>query len=136
MVTHLVVSRTKRDFVEFPVVIEEWNHRKDLLLAEYPLQLALISMQTDETFIPHVHLNRHVDIRETRTIESWIVIQGKVEASLYDSSYNVLGKVILYPMDLIITLNGGHNYRSMSDDTLVVEVKSGPYDQENDKIRF
>ena len=67
--------------------------------------------------------------------ESWVVIKGLVEVTFYDIDDTILDKVILNPGDVSITYRGGHNYKILSDDTLVYEFKTGPYlGQQYDKV--
>ena len=96
------------------------------------LQASAFTMPKDKTFRPHKHLTqvRTTDI----TQESWIVIRGAVEATLYDLDDTVLEQVVLQAGDCSMTFKGGHNYKSLQDNTLIYEYKTGPYQgQEKDK---
>ena len=77
------------------------------------------------TFKPH----KHVYCEKTTTIaqESWVVIEGKVKAILYDIDDNIISEEILNAGDCSITLYGGHTYEILEDNTLVYEYKTGPY---------
>ena len=46
----------------------------------------------------------------------------------YDLDDTLLVEPILYPGDASFTLEGGHNYEILEDDTLVYEYKTGPYE--------
>ena len=96
------------------------------------IQVSAFSMPKDKTFKPHKHIEQ---IRTTDMAqESWIVIRGSVEATLYDLDDNILERVVLQPGDCSITFRGGHNYRALEENTLVYEYKTGPYQgQEKDK---
>ena len=91
-------------------------------------------MEKDKTFKPH----RHIWKERTRNIiaqESWIVIQGKVKCTLYDLDNSIIAERILESGDASFTLEGGHNYLILEDNTLVYEYKTGPYEgQALDKI--
>jgi hypothetical protein len=66
--------------------------------------------------------------------ESWVVIQGKVKCFFYDLDDSMIEEIILNTGDASFTLEGGHNYLTLEDDTLVYEYKTGPYEgQINDK---
>jgi hypothetical protein len=66
--------------------------------------------------------------------ESWVVIRGMVQVEMYDLDNTLLHTDVLEPGDISVTLEGGHNYLIMADDTLVYEYKTGPYKgQEKDK---
>lgn len=89
------------------------------------LQAAAINLVEGQTFKAHKHLPT---IRETMgTQESWIVIRGTVEAILYDLDDTIISREILPAGSLSITLRAGHNYRSLTGNTLVYEFKNGPY---------
>ena len=98
------------------------------------IQCALLNMEKDKTFKPHKHIWRE----RTRNIiaqESWIVVQGKVKCTFYDLDNEILVEPILGPGDASFTLEGGHTYTILEDDTLVYEYKTGPYEgQKLDKL--
>ena len=98
------------------------------------IQCALLNMEKGKTFKPH----RHIFKERTRNViaqESWIVIQGSVKCTFYDLDDSVLVEPILNPGDASFTLEGGHTYTILEDNTLVYEYKTGPYEgQALDKI--
>lgn len=99
--------------------------RMDLTPETEGLQVAYLNLEKDQTFKPHKHLPRERSI--SRTQESWIVIRGIVDVIYYDLDDSILDALTLHPGDLTITLMGGHNYVSRTNDTLVVECKTGPF---------
>lgn len=98
------------------------------------IQCALLNMEKGKTFKPHKHIFKE----RTRNViaqESWIVIQGSVKCTFYDLDNSVLVEPILNPGDASFTLEGGHTYTILEDNTLVYEYKTGPYEgQALDKI--
>ena len=98
------------------------------------IQCALLNMEKDKTFKPHNHIWKE----RTRNViaqESWIVVQGKVKCTFYDLDNEILVEPILGPGDASFTLEGGHTYTILEDDTLVYEYKTGPYEgQKLDKL--
>ena len=98
------------------------------------IQCALLNMEKGKTFKPH----RHIFKERTRNViaqESWIVVQGSVKCTFYDIDNSVLVEPILNPGDASFTLEGGHTYNILEDNTLVYEYKTGPYEgQALDKI--
>jgi cupin fold WbuC family metalloprotein len=98
------------------------------------IQCALLNMEKSKTFKPH----RHIFKERTRNViaqESWIVVQGSVKCTFYDLDNSVLVEPILNPGDASFTLEGGHTYTILEDNTLVYEYKTGPYEgQALDKI--
>lgn len=98
------------------------------------IQCALLNMEKGKTFRPHKHIWKE----RTRNIiaqESWIVVQGKVRCTFYDLDNEILVEPILGPGDASFTLEGGHTYTILEDNTLVYEYKTGPYEgQKLDKL--
>ena len=108
--------------------------RVEVLPEDNFIQCALLNMEKGKTFKPH----RHIFKERTRNViaqESWIVIQGSVKCTFYDLDNSVLVEPILNPGDASFTLEGGHTYNILEDNTLVYEYKTGPYEgQALDKI--
>ena len=98
------------------------------------IQCALLNMEKGKTFKPHRHIFKE-RIRNVIAQESWIVVQGSVKCTFYDLDNSVLVEPILNPGDASFTLEGGHTYTILEDNTLVYEYKTGPYEgQALDKI--
>ena len=101
--------------------------RQDIVPEENFIQCSILNMEKGKTFRPHKHIWKE----RTRNViaqESWIVIQGSVKCIFYDTNDNILAEPILYPGDASFTLEGGHNYLILENDTLVYEYKTGPYE--------
>jgi cupin fold WbuC family metalloprotein len=101
--------------------------RVDIVSEENFIQCSMLNMEKGKTFKPHKHIWKE----RTRNViaqESWVVIQGSVKCIFYDLDDTVIAEPILYPGDSSYTLEGGHNYLIMEDDTLVYEYKTGPYE--------
>jgi hypothetical protein len=101
------------------------KQRLNVVNDEEFLQLAAMRLPAGKTFLPH----KHVYCEKTTSIaqESWVVIEGRVKAYLYDLDDLLLETPILNPGDVSITLYGGHTYEILKEDTLVYEYKTGPY---------
>ena len=107
--------------------------RTEVVSEEHFIQCALLNMEKDKTFKPHKHIWKN-RTRDVIAQESWIVIQGKVKCTFFDIDDKIISEPILEQGDASFTLEGGHTYTIMEDDTLVYEYKTGPYKgQENDK---
>ena len=107
--------------------------RQDIVPEDNFIQCSMLNLDQGKTFKPH----RHIWKERTRNViaqESWVVIQGKVKCTFYDIDDTVIAEPILKPGDSSFTLEGGHTYVILEDDTLVYEYKTGPYEgQEFDK---
>lgn len=107
--------------------------RQDIIDPDNFLQCSTMQMNAGTTFKPHYHIWK---VRNKPVIaqESWIVIEGKVRCIYYDTDNQVIAASILLPGDASFTLEGGHNYEVMENETIVYEYKTGPYEgQEKDK---
>lgn len=108
--------------------------RTDLISEENFIQCSILNMENEKTFKPHKHIWKE---RTGKVIaqESWIVVQGKVKCIFYDLDDTIIAERVLEPGDASFTLQGGHNYVSLEEDTLVYEYKTGPYEgQKLDKV--
>ena len=101
--------------------------RKDIISEEHFIQCSHLNMEKGKTFRPHRHIWKN-RIRDVIAQESWVVIQGKVQCIFYDLDNTILVKPILEPGDASFTLEGGHTYEILEDNTLVYEYKTGPYE--------
>jgi cupin fold WbuC family metalloprotein len=108
--------------------------RQDVIDESQFIQCSMLQMDIGKTFKPHKHIWKE----RTRNViaqESWVIIRGSVEVILYDIDDVILEQVVLNEGDASFTLEGGHNYRILEQDTLVYEYKTGPYEgQSFDKV--
>ena len=109
------------------------EQRIDLIHDDNFIQCSSLKMKQGITFKPHKHIWKD----RTRAViaqESWIVVKGSVKCIFYDLDNTIIAEPILYAGDASFTLQGGHNYLSLEDDTIVYEYKTGPYEgQQLDK---
>lgn len=108
--------------------------RTDVVDDDEFLQLAILKLPQGKTFVPHKHIYKEVPSVAIAQ-ESWVVLKGSVLAIFYDLNDEIIAKQVLQSGDVSITLNGGHNYEILEEDTLVLEYKTGPYyGQKLDKV--
>ena len=74
------------------------------------------------------HEKRDVNFKKTIAQESWVIVEGSVKVDYYDTDGSFISSHILKKGDCTVTLEGGHNYTSLEENTLVYEYKSGPYE--------
>lgn len=109
--------------------------RKDLVPEDQFIQLATLSMSEGKTFRPHKHIWKNAPDKDVIAQESWVVISGSVEVYFYDIDDSLIKTCVIGPGDCSVTLEGGHNYRILEDNTIVYEYKTGPYNgQQADKV--
>ena len=61
------------------------------------------------------------------TQECWIVLSGSIKITLYDLNDTILHQDILKCWDYSITFEGGHEFITLEEDTIIQEYKNGPY---------
>jgi hypothetical protein len=109
--------------------------RVDIVEPDNFIQCSTLKMQNGKIFKPHKHIHKERDYKRQIAQESWIVIKGSVKCIFYDLDDTIIAESILYAGDASFTLDGGHNYQILEDDTIVYEYKTGPYEgQALDKV--
>jgi hypothetical protein len=102
--------------------------------ADLELQCGFVVYPTDGVVKRHVHL--HSERHLTGAPEVIQVREGRCKMDMYDSDKNFLETTELGKGDIVIAAGGGHGFR-MLEDTILFEVKLGPYRGVNaDKERF
>lgn len=124
-----IYSKTEPDKLLHMIVRKEdiTPGRVDIVPEEHFIQCSVLDMEKGKTFKPHKHIWKE----RTRNViaqESWIVIQGSVKCIFYDIDDTIIAEPILNVGDASFTLEGGHNYYILEDNTLVYEYKTGPYE--------
>lgn len=79
----------------------------------------------------HVPFERHIK----NTSETLVVRKGRTEASLYDDNEELIAERILEEGDILMLVSGGHGFR-MLEDTVLLEIKQGPYSGLAEKEHF
>lgn len=74
---------------------------------------------------PHKHLPIKREIIGTQ--ESWVVIKGKILATLYDVDNSKLEEIELNAGSCMIFYRGGHSLSVVEENTIFYEFKNGPY---------
>jgi mannose-6-phosphate isomerase-like protein (cupin superfamily) len=100
---------------------------------EYKQQVGYIVYPTGGEVARHVHrpLERHL----VGTSEVLIVKQGRCLVDIYNDERELVATRELGPGDLMLMVGGGHGFR-MLEDTVLLEVKQGPYTGVDEKERF
>jgi quercetin dioxygenase-like cupin family protein len=79
----------------------------------------------------HVPLERRI----VGTPEVLVVREGRCEIDIYGEAHDHVATRELEAGDVMIMVAGGHGFR-MLEDTVLLEVKQGPYPGEREKERF
>jgi hypothetical protein len=100
---------------------------------EYKQQVGYVVYPAGGQIQRHVHrpLERHL----VGTSEVLVVRQGCCEVDLYNDDRQLVATRELREGDIMLMVGGGHGFR-MLDDTVLIEVKQGPYTGIDEKERF
>jgi hypothetical protein len=100
---------------------------------DVPLQVGFVVYPAGGEVARHEH--RPVERRLDRTCEVLVVRSGSCEIDLYDRHRRLVRTASLGQGDVILLVDGGHGLR-MTEDTVLLEVKQGPYTGLEEKERF
>ena len=97
------------------------------------MQLGFVVYPSGGTIARHVHLP--LERRITGTNEVLIVRQGRCEINIYGEARDLVATRELRTGDVMLMVAGGHGFR-MLENTVLLEVKQGPYTGFEEKERF
>jgi uncharacterized protein with PhoU and TrkA domain len=100
---------------------------------EFKQQVGFIVYAAGEEIARHVHrpLERHL----VGTSEVLIVKKGHCLIDIYNDDRELVATRELIPGDIMLMVGGGHGFR-MLEDTVLLEIKQGPYTGVEEKERF
>lgn len=100
---------------------------------DFSQQLAYMRHPAEKVIQPHLHnlITREVHF----TKEVLYLVQGKVRVDFYDNEKQLLENRVLVAGDLILLSEGGHGF-TMLEETVMFEIKQGPYAGDADKTKF
>jgi len=97
------------------------------------LQVGFVVYPAGGTIQRHTHrpLERHL----VGTNEVLVVRRGRCLIDIYSDTHDLVATRELRVGDIMLMVGGGHGFR-MLDDTVLIEVKQGPYTGLDEKERF
>lgn len=131
-----IYSRIRQDILLHIIVKKKdfTTGRQDIIEPHNFLQCSMLNLDKGKTFSPHEHIWKNGP-EKIIAQESWCCIQGSVKCILYDLDGTIVAERIIEAGDASFTLQGGHNYEVLEDNSLIWEYKTGPYlGQELDKV--
>jgi hypothetical protein len=81
------------------------------------------------------HMHLPIERRLVGTTEVLIVERGRCEVDVYAADQRLVATRALRAGDILIAVSGGHGFRVL-EDTVLLEVKQGPYPGGAEKERF
>ena len=100
---------------------------------DFSQQLAYMHHPKGHVILPHVHNEVKREVLYTK--EVLVIKKGKLRCDFYTDNQEYLESVVLEDGDVILLASGGHGFECL-EETLMYEIKQGPYAGENDKTRF
>lgn len=117
------------------IVRAEFNPEQTAFLTppKFSLQVGYIVHPAGHEIPRHIHLplKRHI----MGTAEVLVVHKGHYEIDIYNDERQLVATRELRTGDIMIMVGGGHGFR-MLEDTVLLEVKQGPYPGVEEKERF
>ena len=101
--------------------------------SELNLQVGFVVYPAGGEVARHLHrpLERHI----VGTSEVLVVKEGRCQMDVYDDDRQLVATRELRKGDIMLMVGGGHGFR-MLEDTVLLEVKQGPYTGLDEKERF
>lgn len=100
---------------------------------EFSQQLGYMNRPEGYVIPPHLHNSVPREVEFTK--EVLFIKSGRVRVDFYDDEQMYIESRILETGDVILLAFGGHGFE-MLQQTVMIEVKQGPYLGETDKTRF
>lgn len=97
---------------------------------EDEFQLGFMCREEGYKINPHFHKEQRRNIYSTT--EVLFIKNGAVKVQFYDDCLIEISETVLHSGDIIILYSGGHGFQ-FEKNTVMVEVKQGPYIQAEDK---
>ena len=114
----------------------EWDKGLNFISAESDfVQAGFWNYDKGKKLQAHLHLDCLRQVLKTQ--EVILVKRGKLRVDIYTPQKVLFQSIELIAGDIGIFLHGGHGYEILEDDTMVLEIKNGPYvGPENDRERI
>ena len=81
------------------------------------------------------HIHRSIERRLLGTSEVLVVKKGHCVIDIYSDDHELVVTRDLFPGDVMLMVGGGHGFR-MIEDTVLLEIKQGPYTGLEEKEHF
>jgi hypothetical protein len=100
---------------------------------EINLQLGYVVYPAGGEVLRHLHrpLERHIQ----GTTEILFIKKGRCIMDIFDDLQKLVTSLELKQGDTVLMIGGGHGFR-MLEDTVLLEIKQGPYTGMDEKVRF
>ena len=100
---------------------------------EFKQQVGYVAYPAGGVIARHMHLPIHRHL--IGTSEVLVVLKGHAWIDVYDDSHGLVASRELRAGDVMLMVGGGHGFRVI-EDTVFLEIKQGPYQDQEEKERF
>jgi hypothetical protein len=100
---------------------------------EFPLQSGYVVHPANHAVQRHFH--RPLSHQTTGYSEVILVLRGRCELTVYDDDRMLVATRLLEQGSVMVMVRGGHGFR-MLEDTVLFEVKKGPFGGPAEKVHF
>ncbi len=100
---------------------------------ELKQQVGFVVYPRGGTIVRHVH--KRIQRQLVGTSEVLLIRSGQCEVDIYTNERVLVSSHTLSAGDLLLMVDGGHGFR-MTEDTVFLEIKQGPYLGVDEKERF
>lgn len=98
-----------------------------------PQQIGFLPHKKGNIIKPHIHKTSKRNVSLTN--ETLFVKSGRLKTNFYNSGKKFVGSETISKGDVILLCGGGHGFEIL-EDSIIIEVKQGPYLGINDKEIF
>jgi len=109
-------------------------NRLDLSPPNELLQIGIVRLKKKYSLKKHVHTN--ISRKTKGTQEMWVIISGQIKVTFYDIDKTKISERVLNKGDISVLFNGGHSLKCLKKNSIIYEIKNGPYKKNKDLIRF
>lgn len=98
-------------------------------------QIGYMSHPSGYIIKPHIHKKKIT--KNLMTTEVIFILNGKLRVDFYSNKnkkYYLFSKIV-NEGDILMLINGAHGFKVIKN-TKIIEIKQGPYDEVNDKLKF
>lgn len=100
---------------------------------DFSQQMAYMHHPAGHQIIPHFHNKVERTVHYTQEVLA--IKKGKLKVNFYDVNCRYQKCAVIEEGDVILLAGGGHGFEIL-EETVMIEIKQGPYAGEADKTRF
>ena len=100
---------------------------------DFSQQMAYMHHPQGHQIAPHFHNKVSRTVHYTQ--EVLVIKQGRVKVNFYNNECVFQKDTVIESGDVILLASGGHGFEIL-EETVMIEIKQGPYVGEADKTRF